>query len=406
MEWNWRTFIILLCLMLVVGIIVDGIRRMRRNRELASHMDLDPHFIDHASDANPELPNGGWRLVTQPDDEAEEFSEALSALEDDDSAAEESSADLAYIQELVGKPEDYQTPPQVKAHEPETETETQEPQVTVQKPETMASRPVDLDEQVPLLLEVEELGEALKNTSAVAAETLMDEYDDLPNDPNPEAEMSLDLNQAPEEPIEETPTAMVDLPNSLDDVAPDVASTVSEPAASSLNVEEIASPVNFAHPSAEKLKDRGGAELTLVIHCIVPLGNSLDGKQLAHLFNSCDLRLGDDHIFHRYEQTEGKGNIQFSAVHSYEPQAFDANKLLDRSYYGFSLFMRLPGPKEPLKAYEAMLGLAKFLEQQYDADLYDIDRSALTQQTIEHDRQQIIDFERRQQVAAKKMMRG
>lgn len=361
MEWNWRTFIIIFGLMLVVGIVVDGLRRMRRNRELALRLDVNDYSNAFNNFDNPELPNGGWRLANEEPTGEEPINDDSIVFNDIElttvEAEPDEEADLAYIQGLVGKPEDYQAQPKVE------------------------SRPVNLDEQVPLLLEVEELGEDI----------MIEDIELIEED----IELIEDIEEAKTLDEVTTSEAVVEVP----------APAPEQPAAT-LNPQELISPVNFAHADAEQLKDRPATELTLVIHCITPIGNSLDGKQLAQLFNGCDLRLGPDGIFHRYEQPEGKGNIQFSVVHSYEPQYFDVDKLLEQTFHGFSFFMRLPGPKEPLQAYETMLGLAKFIEQQFEADLYDADRSALTQQTIEHDRQQIIDFERRQQVAAKKLMRG
>lgn len=399
MEWNWRTLILLLGLMLIVGIMIDGIRRMRRNRELALRLDIDPNFVSHRDDQNnPELPNGGWRvaahaddepfIIDNSDDELTSFNEEpLVSIEPEEELAEPELAETATdtsvdIQKLASKPEDFKAPPK-----------------------KVESRPVNLDELVPLLLDVEELGEEDNEPHVDFFEPFNTQAADIP-----EVEEIL-LESSPEA-AETKPEAALndnDETASNNDTSDTVESSTpqaeAKPESKKIDPKELTSPVNLANPDAAKLGS-SSAELTLVIHCITPLGQSLDGKQVAHLFNSCDLRLGQDGIFHRYELAGGKGNIQFSVVHSYEPQTFNAETLLEQSFHGFSFFMLLPSSKEPLKAYETMLGLAKFIEQQYSADLYDADRSALTHQTIEHDRQQIIEFERRQQVAAKKRMRG
>jgi cell division protein ZipA len=80
--------------------------------------------------------------------------------------------------------------------------------------------------------------------------------------------------------------------------------------------------------------------------------------------------------------------------------------MAQQHFRGLSFFMSLPGAHKPLEAYEAMSGMALVVARQLQADLFDGARSALTHQTIEHDRQQIIDFDRRQRLLAKKQARS
>lgn len=400
MEWNWRTFIIVMGLVLIVGIVADGLRRMRRNREHALRLDIDEGFIDRADYDNPELPNGGWRVANSTPKTLSEENELVEPILIEDDFSEE--AEFQYIDTLVADPElkaEAEADVNIEAEitsEIEAEVEAEAPNVQ--------ARPVNLDERVPLLIDVEQLGSEEENPEvglenqyqAVAMTVEQDEFE----------------TAATEDTLEEIEIEAAELEAmpELDEIADSSEGLEAEDLVEEQLFEEpqitAAELINYPDPDAEKLRDRTEAEDTLVIHCITPLGHSLDGSQVLNLFKNCDLRLGDDNIFHRYELAEGKGNIQFSVVHSYEPQTFNIEKMLDQNFHGFSFFMRLPGPKEPLQAYDTMLSLAQFIEEHFDADLYDIDRSALTQQTISHDRQQIIDFERRQQVAAKKLMRG
>ena len=165
-------------------------------------------------------------------------------------------------------------------------------------------------------------------------------------------------------------------------------------------------PVNFASPEAEKLSDRAEPEVVLEIHCIARDPAGFSGKDILFLFNSCDLRFGEKEIFHRYEQPDGKGCIQFSVAQSFNPGIFVPAAMAQQHFRGLSFFMSLPGAHKPLEAYEAMSGMALVVARQLQADLFDGARSALTHQTIEHDRQQIIDFERRQRLLAKKQARS
>jgi len=161
-------------------------------------------------------------------------------------------------------------------------------------------------------------------------------------------------------------------------------------------------PVNFAGANAESLASRGIPELVLEIHAIARDPAGFSGKDVLFLFNSCDLRFGEKDIFHRFEQADGEGCIQFSVAQSYEPGIFVPAAMAQQHFRGLSFFMSLPGAKKPLEAYEAMSEMALVVARKLRADVYDGARSALTPQTMEHDRQQIMDFERRQRLALKK----
>jgi cell division protein ZipA len=54
-----------------------------------------------------------------------------------------------------------------------------------------------------------------------------------------------------------------------------------------------------------------------------------------------------------------------------------------------ALFMQLPGPLEGLKAFNAMVDCAQRLALELDAELQDATHSALTNQTIDHMREEI-----------------
>ena len=110
-------------------------------------------------------------------------------------------------------------------------------------------------------------------------------------------------------------------------------------------------------------------------------------------------------IFHRFEEADGKGTIQFSVAQSYEPGIFVPAAMAQQHFRGLSFFLSLPGAKKPMEAYEAMSEMALVVARKLRADLYDSARSALTPQTIEHDRQQIMEYERRQKLAQKKQAR-
>lgn len=470
MEWNWRTVIILLGLMLIIGIVIDGIRRMRRARAEVLRLDIDPDFVSSREDFdNPELPNGGWRLVTpqetQEKIEPEFTAELASDIELDRPSKQDETVALGslstqsehefILEESLTPVDEVEPKDEVEQLiEFATESEAAEPTFTVELAEEAVeepleelieqrskpkAEPVNLNDKVPVLLDVEELGEeeAQPQVGLSANQTAEHRRKDaqqaelnffaVPEESLPAANQQPSKQQpklaeeATEEVAEKTIEEITEqrseqenlaAENTVVELATQEAPTQQTPipqATVAQTEEELASAqpaILLAGPTAEKLSDLAPTEMALVVHCILPAGTSLPGAQAVQIFNKSDLRLGEDNIFHRYELKDGQGHIQFSMVHSFSPQDFDANTVGQRDYRGFSFFMRLPGPKQPLEAYETMVDLAKYFERYFKADLFDLDRSALTQQTIEHERQQIIEFERRQKLAAKKQMRG
>ena len=123
---------------------------------------------------------------------------------------------------------------------------------------------------------------------------------------------------------------------------------------------------------------------------------SFNGEKLLHCMLSRGLRFGDMDIFHRHKPTSGEGPIQFSLANALKPGTFNLDDMNSFKTRAVTFFMILPGPQEPLKAYELMLETAQHLATELDGQLLDDTKSALTQQTIQHFKEQIVDFERTQ----------
>ena len=121
-----------------------------------------------------------------------------------------------------------------------------------------------------------------------------------------------------------------------------------------------------------------------------------NGEKLLHCMLSRGLRFGHMDIFHRHKHTSGEGPVQFSLANALKPGTFNLDDMNSFQTRAVTLFMMLPGPKEPVKAYELLLDTAQHLATELGAQLLDDTRSALTQQTIQHFKEQIVEFERTQ----------
>lgn len=121
--------------------------------------------------------------------------------------------------------------------------------------------------------------------------------------------------------------------------------------------------------------------------------HGFNGEKLLHCMLSRGLRFGDMDIFHRHKQTSGEGPIQFSLANALKPGTFNLDDMNSFKTRAVSLFLMLPGPSDPLNAYNLMLDTARHLASELDGQLLDDHKSVLTQQTIQHFQEQIIAYE-------------
>lgn len=136
-------------------------------------------------------------------------------------------------------------------------------------------------------------------------------------------------------------------------------------------------------------------EDVIVIQVLCRHGGRMPGPALLEVITDRGLRFGDMNIFHRYAGSD-RGRIEFSLASAVEPGTFDLGAMDDFETPGVTLFLQLPGPEQPLDAFEDMVGLAKALADELDAELKDEQHSVMTAQTIEHCRNRIREFTRRQ----------
>lgn len=121
-----------------------------------------------------------------------------------------------------------------------------------------------------------------------------------------------------------------------------------------------------------------------------------NGADLMKVLLACDLRFGQREIFHRFEHQNGAGNVQFSMCNAVEPGSFNLNTIDTFQTPGVIFFLSLPGPDDPLKAFDYMVETANCIVRNLHGELKDDARSDMTAQTLAHLRQRVEDFERRQ----------
>ena len=145
-----------------------------------------------------------------------------------------------------------------------------------------------------------------------------------------------------------------------------------------------------AEPSTQaEPQNNAEPEEIIVLNVLAADEQGFAGEDLLHILLACDCRFGEMNIFHRYEDANQQGAIQFSIVNLIEPGTFDLGNIASFATPGVSFFMRLPGPQQPLIAFDAMVDTAKCLIKNLNGELRDEQHSTVTEQTLEHAREKI-----------------
>ncbi len=140
-------------------------------------------------------------------------------------------------------------------------------------------------------------------------------------------------------------------------------------------------------------------EEVIVINVMAQSGYQFHGADLLAVLTEQNLRFGTMDIFHRHKNDDGSGEIFFSLANIVKPGTFDLNAMNEFGTPGVSMFMTLPIKGDSVAAFGLMARTAKAIAEELQGELKDENRSVMTQQTFEHCRQRVIEFERKRRLA-------
>lgn len=121
-------------------------------------------------------------------------------------------------------------------------------------------------------------------------------------------------------------------------------------------------------------------------------GERFLGSDVLAVLEECGLEFGAKRIFHRHE---ADGATLWSMANMLEPGYLEPAALQGDYVHGLVLFAVLPAPRPGSETFADMLATARRMAQRLHGELADADRSSLTPQTIQHLREQVLEFERR-----------
>ncbi len=306
---DWITVIIVL---LIIGIIADGLRRVRKAKRESLRLSPRAKELDEESIrvSSSEFPSGGARVAKRrEDDEVENLNQNVRKTYEDSRVT-------------VGAP---------KRQAPEQTT-------------------LNLEEVVPMLMDT--------------IETKYANRDDLE--------------------IEDEDPRLGDM-SELEECAP-------EPPPAVKNDKKT-------NKEAQQKEDKDASEV-LIISVMAKSEERISGVDLLNCLMSLNLKFGEMDIFHRYQEDDGDGPVYFSLANMVVPGTFNLAQMKEFSTPGVTLFMQLPleAGSETLTAFDLFAQAAKTLAHDLQGELKDENRSVMTNQTFEHYRQRVIEFERRKKL--------
>lgn len=137
----------------------------------------------------------------------------------------------------------------------------------------------------------------------------------------------------------------------------------------------------------------------VVLYLVASSQQVFAGAEVGTALQEAGLQYADDmHIYHRYPNGSGGGTPVFGVANLVEPGTLEIDALAETGTPGLTLFLQLPGPLRPLQAFDLFAGTAQQLATRLGGELRDKTRSALSRQTLEHLRDDIQQYERRQRL--------
>ena len=139
----------------------------------------------------------------------------------------------------------------------------------------------------------------------------------------------------------------------------------------------------------------GQEQEVLVLNVRAQDDDHISGAALLPMLLTLGFKFGDQDIFHRHVNANGKGPVLFSLANMFKPGIFDIDNLETFSTQGVSLFMILPIEGDPHQVFNMMHNAARKLADEFNAQVLDGRRSVLTKQGLQQYVEKIREFERK-----------
>lgn len=157
-------------------------------------------------------------------------------------------------------------------------------------------------------------------------------------------------------------------------------------------VRKVEAPSDQEMAGESRVEDEQPGRAVYVLHVMAKAEQTFKGYELLQALLSQGLRFGEMSIFHRYQNTNGKGPVLFSLTSALEPGTFDIHNMGRCSSPGLTLFMASSGRGDAdLERFELMYETALNLAKELNGECLDKQRGLVTEATFTHYKQQILN---------------
>lgn len=156
------------------------------------------------------------------------------------------------------------------------------------------------------------------------------------------------------------------------------------PSISTLDIDDDEPQVNI---DIDSLDNEGQAKLAetsepekqevLMLYIDKAEGTPIDGAKLLPTLLTLGFKYGEMDLFHRHQDSSGKGEVLFSLANMYNPGTFDVDQMEQLTTRGLTIFMTLPNAAEPLQTFNMMHNAAKKIAEEFGAAVLDDKRNPL-----------------------------
>lgn len=124
----------------------------------------------------------------------------------------------------------------------------------------------------------------------------------------------------------------------------------------------------------------------------------IHGASLLPMLLTLGFKFGDQDIFHRHVNANGKGPVLFSLANMFKPGVFDIDHLENFTTQGVTLFMILPIEGDPHQVFNMMHNATRKIADEFNGQILDGRRSMLTKQGLQQYVERIREFERKRMI--------
>ena len=390
-----RLWLMILGPVFIGVILLQGYFRVRGKKGDEIQLSLDKNYksslgendnIDELSLLKAELPNGGARIVSPPEQTSMSLDVPISAKPE---TVQKSAKPLKRTKKAREIPMLMELADNQNIDEPPVQTSLSMnlllEEAVGENQISSAGSEQEVDSDSTMTSESAE--EASSDFKIVPEQKQEPETSfTMPPEPEPESEPGFTIPSEPvqasgpdftisSEPEQEPGPAVTISPEPEQEPEPDSSISISSEPNREVQVSR-----NVEYSAIEKL---------VIVYVMAKQGN-FSGEELRQVLQDNGMVYGDMKIFHRMSR---EGLSEFSLSSAVEPGFFDIARMDNLQTPGVIMFLRVHELADPMSVYGEMMNVAISIAEKLDGVVLDETRNSMTMQTIEYCKQSIRDFQ-------------